>query len=141
MGISRETKAMGVSKTKQSGVEPLRRSYVNSWHLPAAPAAKLVPSVMPCTTLDPTCEAEMGSRRLGNPGPPYISPRHAPWRVSLYSRLTATAQHGRQQFTGYKSISIGVEKRTPRVAFDGGRVHCISLDSYCPPLARQPLVS
>ena len=37
-----------------------------------------------------------GSHKRGNPGPPYISPRHAPWRVSLHSRLTATAQHGRQ---------------------------------------------
>ena len=95
-------------------MEPLRRSYVYSWHLPASPAAKLVPSVVICTPLGPISEAERGSRRLGNPGPPYISPRHVSWRVSLHSRLTATAQHGRQQFTGYKSISIGVERRTPR---------------------------
>ena len=77
------------------------------------------------------------SCRLGNPGPLCISHRHAPWRVSLHSRLTATAQHGRQQFTGYESISIGVEERTLLVDFDGGRVHRISLDSE----AGQPPVS
>ena len=117
---------MGVKADRKSGVEPLRRSCVNSWHLPAAPAAKMVPSVVHCTSLDPTSKAERGSCRLGNPGPPYVSPRHAPWGVSLYSRLTTTTQHGRQEFTGYKYISIGVEKRTPRVVFDGGKVHRIS---------------
>ena len=72
--VSGETKAMGVNADRKSGVEPLRRSYVNYWYLPAAPAAKLVPSVVLCTPLDQTSEAERGSCRLGNPGPLCISP-------------------------------------------------------------------
>uniref|UniRef100_A0A0B7ADM1 Uncharacterized protein n=1 Tax=Arion vulgaris TaxID=1028688 RepID=A0A0B7ADM1_9EUPU len=40
--------------------------------------------------------------------------------------------------TGYKSSLIGVEYRTPRVVFDGGRDHRVSLDSYRPPQAGQP---
>ena len=67
VGVSGETKTMGVNADRKSGVEPLRRSYVNSWHLPAAPAAKLVPSVVLCTPLDPTSEAERGVLSLGQP--------------------------------------------------------------------------
>ena len=135
MGVLGETKAIKLNPDIKSGLESIRWSHVN-WQL-----LYLVPSVVLCTPLDATSEAERGLSRLDNPGPPYISPRHTPRRVSLHSRLIATAQRGRQQFTGYKSISIGVEKRTPRVAFGGGRVHRISLDSYRPPQAGHPPVS
>ena len=68
----------------------------------------------------PLARPRGGSCRLRIPGPLYISHRHAPWRVSLHSRFTATAQREMQQFTGYESISIGKEKRTPLDAFEGG---------------------
>ena len=57
---------MGVNPDRKSGVEPLRWSYVNSWDLPATYAANLVPSVMLCTPLDPTSEAE-GVLSVGQP--------------------------------------------------------------------------
>ena len=67
VGVSGETKAMGVNANRKFGVEPLRRSYVNSWNLPAAPAAKLVPSVVLCIPLDTTNEAERRVLSLGQP--------------------------------------------------------------------------
>ena len=77
----------------------------------------------------PLARPEGESCRLGNPGPSHISPTHAPLRVSLHSRLAVTTHDGRQQVRviSYKSISIDVEKRTPRVAFDCGIADRISL--------------
>ena len=64
---------MGVNPDKKSGVEPLRRLGVTVDPLPAAPAAKLMPSVSPCFPLDHISKAERGILMTGHP------------RISIYS--------------------------------------------------------
>ena len=58
-------KAMEVNPEYKSGVESLRRLDVSGGFLPATPAAKLIPNVLPCIPLDPVSEAERGAVLCG----------------------------------------------------------------------------
>ena len=54
-------KAMEVNPEYKSGVESLSPLDVSGGFLPATPAAKLIPNVLPCIPLDPVSKAERGS--------------------------------------------------------------------------------
>ena len=56
---------MEVNPEYKSGVESLRWLDVSSGFLPATPAAKLIPNVLPCFPLDPVSEAERGAVLCG----------------------------------------------------------------------------
>ena len=58
-------KAMEVNPEYKSGVESLRRLDVSDGFLPATPAAKLIPNVLSCITLDPVSEPERGAVLCG----------------------------------------------------------------------------
>ena len=58
-------KAMEVNPGYISGVESLRWLDVCGGFLPATPAAKLIPNVLPCIPLDPVSEAERGAVLCG----------------------------------------------------------------------------
>ena len=73
-------KAMEVNPEYKSGVESLRRLDVSGGFLPATPAAKLIPSVLPCIPLDPVSEAERPSVVWAAHGLHISLPRLAPWR-------------------------------------------------------------
>ena len=51
---------MEVNPKYKSGVESLRGLDVSGGLLPATPAAKLIPNVLPCISLDPVSEAVRG---------------------------------------------------------------------------------
>ena len=52
---------MEVNAEYKPGVQSLRRLDVSGGFLPATPAAKLIPNVLPCIPLDLVIEAEWGS--------------------------------------------------------------------------------
>ena len=56
---------MEVNPEYKSGVESLRRLEVSGGFLPATPAAKLIPNVLPYIPLDPVSEAERGTVSCG----------------------------------------------------------------------------
>ena len=58
-------KAMEVNPEYKSGVESLRRLDVSGGFLPATPAAKLIPNVLPCIPLVLVSEAERGAVLCG----------------------------------------------------------------------------
>ena len=58
-------KAMEVNPEYKSAVESLRWLDVSGGFLPATPAAKLIPNVLPCIPLDLVSEAERGSVLCG----------------------------------------------------------------------------
>ena len=75
-------KAMEVNPEYKSGVESLRRLDVCGGFLPATPAAKLIPIVLPCIPLDLVSEAERPSVMWAEGGLhiPVPLARLAPWR-------------------------------------------------------------
>ena len=56
---------MEVNPEYKSGEESLRWLDVSGGFLPATPAAKLIPNVLPCIPLDPVSEAEIGAVLCG----------------------------------------------------------------------------
>ena len=56
--------AMEENPEYKSGVESLRRLDVSGGFLPATPAAKLIPNVLPWIPLDPVSEAERGGGQV-----------------------------------------------------------------------------
>ena len=74
-------KAMEVNPEYKSGVESLRRLDVSGGFLPATPAAKLIPNVLPCIPLDLVSEAKREGRVMWAAHGLHIPlPRLAPWR-------------------------------------------------------------
>ena len=82
---------MEVNTEYISGVESLRRLDVSGGFLPATPAAKLIPNVLPCIPLYPVSEAERGGRVVWAAHGLHISlPRLSPW--SGHPSLTFTGE-------------------------------------------------
>ena len=83
---------MEVNPEYKSGVESLRWLDFSVGFLPATPAAKLIPNVLPCIPVDPVSEAERGGDHVvwAAHGLHIPLPRLAPWRG--YSSLIFTGE-------------------------------------------------
>ena len=82
---------MEVNPGYKSGVESLRRLDVSGGFLPATPAAKLIPNVLPCIPFVPVSEAKRGGHvvwAVHGLHTPLL--RLAPWRG--HSSLTFTGE-------------------------------------------------
>ena len=85
---------MEVNPEYKSGAESLRRLDVSSGFLPATPAAKQIPNVLPCIPLDPVREAEMGAVMCGQ----HMASTHlCPGEVTPVSPSPVRTQHDRTQ--------------------------------------------
>ena len=87
-------KAMEVNPEYKLGVESLRRLDVSGGFLPATPAAKLIPNVLPCIPLDLFSEAERGAMLCGQrTASIYLCPVQRPGEVTPVSPSPVRAQH------------------------------------------------
>ncbi len=131
---------MGVNPNRKSGVEPRRRLDGALCHLPATPAAALVPDVLANPfPLDIISNAERGNLSTGQPKFSIFFAQARSTLERTLQRIIGTTRGSGRNRLKLNPFGLGDGRLGP--LSDGGRDHRVSLDSYRPPQAGQPPAS